>query len=821
MSSTIPSRRWQLVLALALAVATLQAPAAEKTYRHFRFLPTKFRDPGQNLVQVSEFQFRLAGSPRSLAGVRAYNATGSAGDSPGGEQPEKSIDLSTSTKWLNWNGTAPGPGVMARGIDFDFINPVTIDEYTFATANDADGRDPVSWEFYGGVDADNNGVAESWDLLDVQIDHAVPTARNTYMPAPLVLPDSALPAILSFAATPEVVLDGASVTLNWNVAYASTVEIDPGVGPVAASGSAAADPPDNADTTYTLTATNAGGSVTASFTVRSVTGGAAMFRYYRFTQRQLRDGAAANSIQLADFYFINNNARLNLTALGVTTTNPGGNTPTNEGAANLCDANTGTKWLDFNRAPVVFDFGVPTEIDAYAFTTANDNPPRDPVNWLLEGSDDQVAWTMLDTMTRYPFPAPMARLATTGDIPLPGDSLVPDIQLFIGDAPVLVPGEPLVLTWATHSAQSVAIDQGIGSVAAAGTVTVNPAAGTTYTLTATGATRSATAQFTTTIATSGITSIAYDNFAGAGDELALLRSAAIVNAYPTVPEPGDFPRLRLTPDSGSLTGTAWFRKRIDASGGFDTTFGLHLVSPSGNGGADGMSFMLQNTPTGSGTALLVDNERGLPANSFNIRFDSYYNADPDEPSAAFLQVRAGATALATVNLAAVPGITLAGTNDLTDSTGLKAPYPVRVAYTPGTPGTLDVFFQGVWVVRHLPVDLAAMGAVDGSGTGYVGFSARTGGLFEAHDITSWYLTEGLPALPPELVAFAVNTAAGQATLTWKSHATRSYRITASTDLLDWSSVLASAIPGSLAEAQTSKDVSFTPGARLFFRVEEE
>ncbi len=300
----------------------------------------------------------------------------------------------------------------------------------------------------------------------------------------------------------------------------------------------------------------------------------------------------------------------------------------------------------------------------------------------------------------------------------------------------------------------------------------------------------------------------------------MLGSAAIVNAYPTVPEPGNFPRLRLTPDSNYQAGTAWFRKRIDSSDGFDTTFGLHFVSPSGNGGTDGISFMLQNTITGSGTELLVNNERGLPANSLNIRFDSYHNTDAGEPSAAFPEVCAGAMALATVNLVGLQGITLAGADDLTDSTGLTAPYPVRVAYTPGT---LGVFFQGVWVVRHLPVDLAGMGAVDDSGTGYVGFSARTGQVFENHDITSWYLTEGLPTLPPEieLVEFACDTAAGQATLTWTSHATRSYRITASTDLLDWSTVLAPAIPGSPAATQTSKDVSFTPGAKLFFRVEEE
>jgi len=42
------------------------APLAEKTYRHFRFVPIKLRGQDHNLVQVSEFQFRRAGNPLNL-----------------------------------------------------------------------------------------------------------------------------------------------------------------------------------------------------------------------------------------------------------------------------------------------------------------------------------------------------------------------------------------------------------------------------------------------------------------------------------------------------------------------------------------------------------------------------------------------------------------------------------------------------------------------------------------------------------------------------------------------------------------------------------
>ena len=75
-------------------------------------------------------------------------------------------------------------------------------------------------------------------------------------------PPSGLPVINYFAATPTSISFGSSVTLSWNVTNATTVSIDNGVGNVAASGSNIILPV--ATTTFTLTAGNAAGSVTAS-----------------------------------------------------------------------------------------------------------------------------------------------------------------------------------------------------------------------------------------------------------------------------------------------------------------------------------------------------------------------------------------------------------------------------------------------------------------------------------------------------------------------------------------------------------------------------
>jgi hypothetical protein len=61
----------------------------------------------------------------------------------------------------------------------------------------------------------------------------------------------------------------------------------------------------------------------------------------------------------------------------------------------------------------------------------------------------------------------------------------------------------------------------------------------------------------------------------------------------------------------------------------------------------------------------------------------------------------------------------------------------------------------------------------------------------------------------------------QLSLTWKSSDTKIYRITSSTDLLDWNNVLADNIPGQAAQTSTTYTGSFTQGTKIFFRVEEK
>jgi hypothetical protein len=75
-----------------------------------------------------------------------------------------------------------------------------------------------------------------------------------------------LPTINSFTATPSVISLGDSTNLTWSVSNATSVSINHGVGTVGPSGNTFVSPPTT--TTYTLTATNASGSLSAAALVQ-------------------------------------------------------------------------------------------------------------------------------------------------------------------------------------------------------------------------------------------------------------------------------------------------------------------------------------------------------------------------------------------------------------------------------------------------------------------------------------------------------------------------------------------------------------------------
>ncbi|WP_237275472.1 basic secretory protein-like protein [Tenacibaculum ovolyticum] len=78
--------------------------------------------------------------------------------------------------------------------------------------------------------------------------------------------------------------------------------------------------------------------------------------------------------------------------------------PSNEGVGNLVDNSSDTKYLTFKgNTAVSYNFAKNYVISGYSLTSANDAPERDPKKWVLEGSNDGLNWTAIDTKDNNSF----------------------------------------------------------------------------------------------------------------------------------------------------------------------------------------------------------------------------------------------------------------------------------------------------------------------------------------------------------------------------------------------------------------------------------
>ncbi|MEV4508031.1 GH92 family glycosyl hydrolase [Dactylosporangium sp. NPDC049525] len=75
-----------------------------------------------------------------------------------------------------------------------------------------------------------------------------------------------------------------------------------------------------------------------------------------------------------------------------------------EGRAKLTDDSSLTKWLTVaNTATITCQLTSAATVTQYTLTSADDLPGRDPKNWVLQGSNDGVTWTTVDTRTDVDF----------------------------------------------------------------------------------------------------------------------------------------------------------------------------------------------------------------------------------------------------------------------------------------------------------------------------------------------------------------------------------------------------------------------------------
>lgn len=128
------------------------------------------------------------------------------------------------------------------------------------------------------------------------------------------------------------------------------------------------------------------------------------YKFYRFTPTKLR---GAGGFQIADIAFRNNGEDV--------ATNTGQSTYAGHYGAgspgSVFDDDADTK-VCCSVHPVIFEFPTATPITSFRFRTGNDSPGRDPVQWTLDGSQDQSTWATLNAQSSD-FNTPANRKAWT------------------------------------------------------------------------------------------------------------------------------------------------------------------------------------------------------------------------------------------------------------------------------------------------------------------------------------------------------------------------------------------------------------------------
>jgi hypothetical protein len=302
-----------------------------------------------------------------------------------------------------------------------------------------------------------------------------------------------LPTISAFRATPSSLTSGQSSTLTWTVSGATALKVDQGVGSV--TGNSVKVSPQTT-TTYTLTASNAGGNRTATVTVGVL---------------PVIGSFTASSLKLV----IGQSTTLAWTVTGATSlkidpgigsvmgtsvkVSPTANTTYTLTAANNFGATTAKVSILAGTAPAIASFvASPTKISAGQSSTLSWAVTGSPSPGITLGANvvtgTSVKVSPVSTTT-YTLTATNAFGTATATATVAAGS-PPVISGFWAN-PNLAAGAGIgaPLIWSVTGATSVSIDHGVGAVTG-NSIVVTPSATTTYTLTATNAAGSVTATAT-------------------------------------------------------------------------------------------------------------------------------------------------------------------------------------------------------------------------------------------------------------------------------------------------------------------------------------
>ncbi len=215
--------------------------------------------------------------------------------------------------------------------------------------------------------------------------------------------------------------------------------------------------------------------------------------------------------------------------------------------------------------------------------------------------------------------------------------------------------------------------------------------------------------------------------------------------------------LRLTPEKADRVGVAYYGTRIPVEGGFETTFDFRIARPgrpegqTGEVGAEGLAFIIQNDPAG----LEARGHRGGSlgyagiTNAVAIEFDAYKNTnengdnDMKDPNGNHISVQTN-HANRFGPIFAEKDYSLGYTTDESNPDlpafigNETSSHTAKIVYTPGT---LQVFLDDM-TTPALEVEMTLTDYMQlTEGKAFVGFTAATGVNWgwASHDILNWTL----------------------------------------------------------------------------------
>ncbi len=339
------------------------------------------------------------------------------------------------------------------------------------------------------------------------------TAKNDYgsitASAVVAVYQSKPPVIGSFTATPSTISAGQSSSLQWAVTGATSVAINPGVGTVDSTGTFSVSPSEN--TTYILTATSGASTVTSTATILIAPTGTPAITSFSAVPGVITKGQSTE-------------LRWNVSGATSVSIDQGiGAVDALSGTAEVSPTThttyilTATGTAGSTTASVIVIVTPPSTISVSSFTSS-------PVT-IRAGEQSTLQWNVIGatsvsidhdvgdslplqgTATVTPTVETTYTLTATGSSNTVTASVkvsviaagTPVISSFTASPPAITAGGNSFLEWNVTGANSLSLDNGIGTVSLTGSVTVSPPVTTTYTLTAQGDSSTATSTVTVTV----------------------------------------------------------------------------------------------------------------------------------------------------------------------------------------------------------------------------------------------------------------------------------------------------------------------------------